>query len=179
MPRSRNSTFSRRYAGCERSFHSWTQYSEQKVNRPRGTSSEHQRHIPRPLGPRGIAPRSTHPPAITREVLTFLFYNEEPSLHICLAGSHTRSIWVLDERFQSASPSTKCLSKSSNKYTIPALSMRDAEHPRSKLECSCRRIARRISIAGSARRLSREVIAAKEALLFVRCFRQGFLQFVQ
>jgi len=71
-PRSRSNTFSRRYAGCVRSFHSWTQYSEQKVKRPRGTSSEHQRHRPRSFGPRGIDLRSTQPPRIALLVLILI-----------------------------------------------------------------------------------------------------------
>lgn len=41
------------------------------VNRLRGTSSEHQRHNPRPFGPRGTAFRSTHPPRITRTMLIY------------------------------------------------------------------------------------------------------------
>lgn len=76
MPRSRSKTFSRRYAGCVRSFHSWTQNSEQKVNRPRGTSRAHQRQRPRPFGPRGTHLRSTQPPFMARIVLTDLFLNE-------------------------------------------------------------------------------------------------------
>ena len=73
MPRSRLRTCSRRYAGCVRSFHSCTQNSEQNVNRPRGTSSEHQRQSPRPLGPRVIDLRSIQPPRMARMVLMVLF----------------------------------------------------------------------------------------------------------
>lgn len=82
IPRSRRRTCSRRYPGCDRSFHSCTQYSEQNVYRPRGTSSEHHRHRPRPLGPRGIAFRSTQPPIMMRVVLTFRLYNVRRALHI-------------------------------------------------------------------------------------------------
>ena len=72
-PLSRFNTCSRRYAGCDRSFHSCTQKSLQKVNRRFGTSSEHHRHMPRPFGPRGTLFRSTHPPTIVRAVLTSPF----------------------------------------------------------------------------------------------------------
>lgn len=77
IPRSRSNTFSRRYAGCVLSFHSWTQNPEQKVYLPRGTSRAHQRQRPRPLGPRGINLRLTQPPFMARAVLTDLFLNRE------------------------------------------------------------------------------------------------------
>jgi hypothetical protein len=73
-PSSRFKICSRRYPGCDRSFHSCTQKSEQKVKRRGGTSSEHHRHKPRPFGPRGTFLRLTHPPpGMIREVLIRLF----------------------------------------------------------------------------------------------------------
>jgi len=89
-PRSRWSTCSRRYAGCVRSFHSCTQNSEQNVERPRGTSRQHHRQRPRPLGPRAINSRSIQPPFMARRVLTGLFVNHALACGAMeLAGEYT------------------------------------------------------------------------------------------
>jgi hypothetical protein len=68
-PLSRCFTWSRRYPGLERSRHSCTQSSEQKVRRRRGTCSPHHRQSMCPSGPLGSFAHCAAPPGIVRCVL--------------------------------------------------------------------------------------------------------------